>query len=59
MRRSMSNPLPLKAATVGLGEKQAVAKPAPLVDAMGGCAGCLDVTVLLSKDKVLFKSWQL
>ena len=50
MRRSMSNPLPLNAATVGLGEKEAVAKPALLPDAFGGCAPRLDVTVFLSKD---------
>ena len=53
MRRSMSNPLPLNAATVGLGEKEAVAKPALLPDAFGGFGGCaprLDVTVFLSKD---------
>ena len=53
MRRSMSKPLPLNAATVGLTEKDAVAKPELLADAMGGFACCLVVTVLLSKDGVL------
>ena len=48
MRRSMSKPLPLNAATVGLGEKDVVAKPV-LLDVMGRGVACLDVTVLLFK----------
>ena len=50
MRRSMSKPLPLKAATVGLSKKDALANQALLADTVGGCAGSIDVTVLLSKD---------
>ena len=49
MRRSMSKPLPLKAATVGLSEKPEVARH-PLFADTGVWLGCPDNTVLLSKD---------
>ena len=54
MRRSMSKPLPLNAATVGLGEKDKKAKPVLLPDAVGRWVGCLDVTVLLFTNSQIF-----
>ena len=46
MRRSMSNPLPLKAATVGLSENPEVARLALFADT-GVWVGCPGNTVLL------------
>ena len=51
MRRSMSKPLPLKAATVGLAEKPAGEKLE--LAAIGGGVLCPEVTVRLQEEVVI------